>query len=160
MVTLLVLAPLALAACDEKAGADVAKVTIAGKPYFLEVAATDQVRYKGLGDRTFIEEDGGMIFVFRAPQPLAFVMRDCPIAIDILFLDGAGRVIAQHEMKAEEPRKPGETDEAYNARLKQYPSRFAAQFAVELREGSIRALGVKEGDQLQFDVAGLKARAQ
>lgn len=151
---------IAPAGCDQKAGADVARVKIAGQSYFLEVAATDAVRYKGLGGRTFIEEDGGMIFVFRMPQTLTFVMRDCPIAIDIIFLDGSGRVIALHEMKAEEPRKEGETEDAYNKRLVLYPSRFAAQFAVELKEGSIRKLGVKEGDLLDFDVAGLKARAQ
>ena len=151
---------LGLSGCDQKAGADVARVKIAGKSHFLEVAATNEVRYKGLGGRTFIEDDGGMIFVFRSPAVLSFVMRDCPIAIDILYLDGSGRVVAAHEMKAEEPRKPGETDETYNLRLKQYPSRFAAQFAVELKEGSIKKLGVKEGDLLEFDVAGLKARAQ
>jgi len=151
---------LALCGCDQKAGADVARVKIAGHSYFLEVAATDEVRYKGMGGRTFIEDDGGMIFIFRAPMTLGFVMRDCPIAIDILFLDGSGRVVAAHEMKAEEPRRVGETDTAYDNRLKQYPSRFAAQFVVELKEGSIRKLGVKEGDLLEFDAAGLKARAK
>jgi uncharacterized membrane protein (UPF0127 family) len=151
---------LGLYGCDEKAGADVARVKIAGHSYFLEVAATDEVRYKGLGDRKFIEDDGGMIFVFKGPMQLNFVMRDCPIGIDILFLDGSGRVLAQHEMNAEEPRKAGETDMAYNERLKQYPSRFPAQFAVELKDGSLKKLGTKEGDLLDFDVAGLKARAQ
>lgn len=148
------------AGCDQKAGANVEVVKISGKSYFLEVAATDQVRFKGLGGRTFIEDDGGMLFVFRMAMPLSFVMRDCPIGIDIAFLDGSGRVVATHEMKAEEPRKPGETDEGYDNRLKKYPSRFAAQFAVELKEGSLAKLGVKEGDMFAFDAAGLKAKAQ
>ncbi len=150
----------ALHGCDEKTSADVARVKIAGQSYFLEIAATNEVRMKGLGGRTHIDDDGGMLFVFRAPAVLSFVMRDCPITIDILFLDGSGRVVAAHEMTPEEPRKPGETDQAYDNRLKLWPSRFAAQFAVELKEGSIKKLGVKEGDLVEFDLAGVKAKAQ
>jgi uncharacterized protein len=145
-------------------------VTIAGKVFKLDVAADDKVRYKGLGGRDSIPEDGGMIFTFPRSswQVMGFVMRDCPIDIDILYLDGSGRVLTACEMKKEPPRdpakgegQPGELNvRPYEDRLKQYSSRFPCSFAVELKAGSIKKLGVKEGDKLLFDVEGLKAIAK
>jgi uncharacterized membrane protein (UPF0127 family) len=93
-------------------------------------------------------------------------MRDCPIDIDIIYLDSGGRILAMHEMKAEAPRGPsegvpGSTDNmAYEQRLKRYPSKFPAQFAIELRGGTIKTLDIKEGDQLSLNVKRLKADAQ
>lgn len=163
---------LVTAGCEEAdpASAKVAPVKISGKTFHLEVAADAPTRMKGLGSRTHIEEDGGMIFVFPESQKAVqnFVMRDCPIAIDIIYLDSAGRVLTTHTMTPEPPRaedgsegKPGDMNNAkYENRLKRYSSRFPSQFVIELREGTINRLGVKEGDQVVFDVAGLKRRAR
>ncbi|MBC7835876.1 MAG: DUF192 domain-containing protein [Phycisphaerales bacterium] len=155
-----------LPACDEKAGQDVAKVVIAGEPFYLEIAIDDAKRVKGLGDRTHIEDDGGMLFVFPHVAKRDFVMRDCPIAIDILFLDGSGRILTMHNMMPEAPRGPGEQpsnasgDAAYHERLKRYPSRYPSQIVVELQGGMIQKLGVKEGDLIEMDEESLKARAR
>ncbi len=134
-------------------------VTIAGRVFKLEPALDDKTRTKGLGDRTEIAEDGGMLFVFPDIARRDFVMRDCPIPIDIIYLDGAGRVLTTHAMVPEEPRKPGESDYAYEMRLKRYPSRFPTGLVVELRGGMIKELGVKPGDKLEFDIEPLKKRA-
>ncbi|MFN8816398.1 MAG: DUF192 domain-containing protein [bacterium] len=161
---------LGMAGCDDKASDDVAVVKIAYKKFTLELALDDARRFRGLSERTFIEPDGGMLFVF--PDHLVavqgFVMRDCPIAIDIIYLDGSGRIVAMHEMKPEPPRDPakGEGTPAdannpiYNARLKQYSSRFPSQFVIELAGGTIKTLGVKDGDLVQLDIKALKKRAR
>jgi uncharacterized protein len=161
---------LSMAGCDDKASADVAVVKIGSKKFTLELALDDAKRFRGLSERTFIEPDGGMLFVF--PDHLVavqgFVMRDCPIPIDIIYLDGSGRIVAMHEMKPEPPRDPakgeGEPKDAnnpvYNARLKQYSSRFPSQFVIELAGGVIKSLGIKEGDLVQLDIKGLKKRAR
>jgi uncharacterized membrane protein (UPF0127 family) len=152
--------------CDEEASRDVAEVRIGGERLHLEIAADERTRMKGLSGRTHIERDGGMLFVFPAPGQLSFVMRDCLVDIDILFLDGAGRVVSMHEMKAEAPRGPGEgspgdlANAAYDRRLRKYPSRFRAQFAIEIRGGRLRELGVQEGDLVRMDVGALKALAK
>ncbi|HVU62702.1 MAG TPA: DUF192 domain-containing protein [Phycisphaerales bacterium] len=166
---------------------NIADVIISGKTYHLEIAADPAVRMKGLGGRTEIADDGGMIFVFAPSEVrvMGFVMRDCPIDIDILYLDGAGRVLTTYEMKAEAARGKDEGvagdsdlnelerklraspndealrariqgDETYEGRLKQYSSRFASTFVIELKAGSIKKLGVKEGDVVAFDRDGLK----
>lgn len=159
----------ALAACDEKdtVSADVAQVKLAGRTFHLQIAADFDTRMRGLGGRTHIDEDGGMIFVFPASQVAVqnFVMRDCPIDIDIIYTDGVGRILTMHEMKAEPPRgegegKDGEANEKYENRLPKYSSRYPATFAIELRAGSIRKLGLKEGDLAEFDHAALKKMAR
>ena len=66
-------------------------------------------QFRGLGGRTHIDPHGGMLFVFPFRTPTAFVMRDCPVPIDVAFLDSSGRVIAVHEMTPEPPRRAGES---------------------------------------------------
>lgn len=136
------------------------RVEISGRTFDLEIAADNASRTKGLSGRTSIPPDGGMLFVFPDARRLNFVMRDCPIPIDILFLDPTGRVVAKHKMKPEEPKRPGESDTDYERRLRLYPSGHSAQFAIELQGNMLDTLSVKEGDQIKLDLPRLKAMAK
>lgn len=157
-----------LSACDEPPADDekFAKVTIKDRDFRLELALDDEHRFKGLSGRKEIPKDGGMLFVFKRAEEREFVMRDCPIPIDIIFLDGTGRVVAKHKMKVEEPRRPDEpkTDDPsldkYEQRLKRYGSKYAAQFVIELAGDTLDTLEVKEGDKVKLDTVGLKKRAK
>lgn len=161
-------ATLQLSACDEPPADDdkFAKVTIKDKDFKLELALDDTKRFKGLSDRKEIPKDGGMLFVFKRPEEREFVMRDCPIPIDIIFLDGSGRVTAKHKMKVEEPRKADEpktddpTQDKYEQRLKRYNSKYPAQFVIELAGDTLDTLEVKEGDKVKLDTVALKKRAK
>lgn len=150
-------------------------VTIAGKPFTLELAVEPQVQFKGLGGRTEIKPDGGMLFVFPKPEPKSFVMRDCPIPIDIIYLDAAGRVVATYKMTAEPPRSEAEkkvsappgypkapdwtwTNDDYEERLKKYPSGFASQYVIELKGDTLDTLKVSKGDKVDLDIDALKKR--
>ena len=179
---LLAAAPVLLAGCatmtgcDDKVSAGNAKVKIAGQNYYLETALDNDKRFKGLSGRTSIESDGGMLFVFPDTRPTTmggFVMRDCPIDIDIIYVDKGGRVVTMYEMKPVTPaRQPDEGapgpdagkdtpgNRKYEARLKQYISRYPYDFVVELAGGSLKKLNLKEGDQLDFDREGLKKQAK
>ena len=169
----------ALGGCEEEGpvSANVVPVKIAGETFHLELAADNPTRMKGLGSRTTIAPDGGMLFVFTPSQRMVqnFVMRDCPTDIDIMYLDGAGRVLTTYTMKMEPPRKADGSEgkegefgtasgtapsDAYEKRLPRYSSRFPSPFVIELAPGTIQKLGVKEGDQVAFDTAGLKRRAR
>ena len=129
---------------------DTATLTVHGERFTVEVARTPQEQFRGLGGRTHIDADGGMLFPFGSPRLTAFVMRDCPIAIDVAFLDEEGRVISVHEMQPEPPRKPGESDTEYESRLRAYPSGLPAWFAFETKGGRLHELGVKGGDQVEI----------
>lgn len=160
-----------LSGCDDakKADPDHETVTIGGKSYVLEVSATPEKRFKGLSDRKSIADGTGMLFVFtdQQAQVLEFVMRDCPIPIDIIFLDRSGRITAMHAMKVEEARKASEpkpenprAEDPYEARLKRYSSRYVAQFAIELAGGELEKLSLKEGEKIPLDIEALKKRAK
>ncbi len=162
---------LSLSACDEPPADDdekFAKVTIKDKEFKLELALDDTKRFKGLSDRKEIPKDGGMLFVFaqRDVDVQEFVMRDCPVPIDIIYLDSSGRVTAKHKMKVEEPRKPDEpetknpSDDKYEQRLKRYSSKYPAQFVIELAGDTLDTLDVKEGDKIKLDTVALKKRAK
>lgn len=146
--------------CEREQDGAVYTVSLGGRTFHLELALDDQTRFRGLSERTHIERDGGMLFVFPRPAVQQFVMRDCPIPIDIVYLDGAGRVVAMHEMTPEEPRRPGESDAAYEQRLKRYSSGYAAQFVIEIAGGTLPGLRLSEGDRVELDTNGLKRRAR
>ena len=129
------------------------RVVIAGESFLLELALDADARYQGLSDRPVIPRDAGMLFVFPDARERSFVMRRCLVPIDLIYLDGAGRVISMHEMELE----------PYNRAdflLRQYRSHGPAQFVIELAEGSIRRLGLSRGDEVELPKEELKARAR
>ena len=154
--------------CDERSDGKVQTVKLGGKAFHLEVADTDEVRIKGLGQRDHIEPDGGMLFVFTTPKVSAFVMRDCAIDIDIIYLDQYGKVITTYEMKKEPARgadgkdegKVGDNNLAYENRLKKYDSRLPMQYVIEIKGGTLPSLNLKEGDKIDLPLAQLKSRAK
>jgi uncharacterized membrane protein (UPF0127 family) len=160
-----ILALLLVAACEPgataRAGApEVVFVALGGETFTLEVARDPATRQHGLSGRGAIPRNGGMLFVQPRPTPMAMVMRDCPVPIDVAFLDAAGRVVAVHEMAVEPPRAPGETPFAYEERLPLYESGAPACFAIETAGGRLRELGLAVGDRVPLDGESLTGRAR
>lgn len=152
---------LALRGCEKTqsaAAGNTLAVNVGGKTYTLDLALDDPTRVKGLGGRTVIDPKGGMLFGFKESILREFVMRDCPVSIDIIFLDAAGRIVAKHTMVPDAPRKPTESDRDYEVRLIRYGSKFPAQFVIELAGGEMKNLKLKAGDRIEFDHEGLKKR--
>jgi uncharacterized membrane protein (UPF0127 family) len=59
-----------------------------------------------------------------------------------------------HAMQVEsEPNTP-------EYRLKRYSSHYPAQFAIELKEGTIRRLGLAQGDRIDLPLEVLKGRVR
>jgi uncharacterized membrane protein (UPF0127 family) len=143
----------ALAAASAAQPLATRRVFLSGIAYELEIASDPATRTRGLSDRDAIDARGGMLFVFPDDATRVFWMRDCKVDIDIAFLDRSGRVVAAHRMKVEPPRLPSESDTEYLSRLRQYPSLAPARFAVELRAGSLSALGLSVGSLV--DVTGI-----
>jgi hypothetical protein len=139
---------------------EVAFVSLGGEAFTLELALDPETRQRGLSGRREIPRNGGMLFVLPRPQPFAMVMRDCPVPIDVAFLDAGGRVVALHEMAVEPPRAPGEPPSAYEARLPLYRSGAPVQLAIETAGGRLREVGLGVGARVALDLAGLVARAR
>ncbi|MEL6498542.1 MAG: DUF192 domain-containing protein [Planctomycetota bacterium] len=129
--------------------------------FSLEPALDDATRVLGLSHRDEIAADGGMAFFFTTARQQNFVMRHCPIPIDIVYVDGSGRVVSHHAMVPEKPQGENESEAAYNRRLRRYPSRFAVPIVLEFQGGTIERLGIEEGDVIDIDdLKGWRSRAR
>ena len=116
-------------------------ITPDGEVITLELAITQEQKMQGLMHRTSLQENTGMLFVFDAPQPLSFWMRNTLIPLDVLFLDDEGKIITIHTM-------PPCPDEETNC--PSYPSEAPAQYGLELNAGRAVELGLEVGDQLKI----------
>ena len=79
-------------------------VPLGGESFRLELALDPETRQLGLSGRPRIAANEGMLFVFPAPRPLAMVMRDCPVPIDVAFLDAAGVGGLDDQLAGQRPR--------------------------------------------------------
>jgi len=149
---LLVLA-LVFTGCASDDIGGVQRVEIGGEVFELELALTHATRFRGLSGREHIAPDGGMLFVFPREAERAFVMRECLVPIDILFLDPRGRVLNTHAMQVE----PAGTPES---QLKRYASKGKSSLVIELAGGTVDRLGVEAGNTIALPTLELKRRAR
>lgn len=133
---------------------------IAGTPFSLVVSCTDPTRQRGLGGVRDIAADGGMVFVFPDCRMRGFWMKDCLTDMDIVYLDALGYVTAIHTMRMEPPKRPDESDFAYEERLPRYSSVLPSQFVIELRAGRAAELGLKTQQKIELDRDALVAAAR
>jgi len=64
-----------------------------GHTFSLEVAADPASRARGYMGRARVGPRDGMLFIFEADDVHSFWMKDCKIALDIVWLDQSGRVV-------------------------------------------------------------------
>ncbi|MBT4768882.1 MAG: DUF192 domain-containing protein [Phycisphaerae bacterium] len=142
--------------CD-RSGASLEQVRIGARDWDLELAISEAAIRRGLMDRATIPAGTGMIFVFSTPTVHRFWMANCLIDIDVIFLDGQGRVTTMYRMKAEPARGSAESQLGYEQRLPLYSSHVPVRFAIEFPAGSIDHLGLRVGDRVDIDVDRLKS---
>lgn len=157
--TALFSAALLLAACESGNPPASMPVTAGGTTFQCRLALDDASRAKGLSGVESLGANEGMLFVFPDSAPRGFWMVDCLMDIDIAFIDPFGFVTAVHTMPKEPLQQEGEPRDAYEARLKRYPSVSPAQYALEVPPGALGKLGVKRGTRIEFDRDTLKKHA-
>jgi hypothetical protein len=155
----LLLAGFMLPACGRESNSH-AELQLGSRAWSLEIAADEAAIQQGLMDRADLPDGTGMLFVFASPGIHEFWMANCLIDIDVIFIDGQGRIAAMHEMKAEPPRQADESVWRYHQRLPLYTSRIPVRFAIELPAGSIAELGLRAGQPVDLDLQRLKSLAQ
>ena len=132
-----------------------ANIAFNGTTWSMELAIGDAAIQRGLMDRAALDEGSGMLFVFPRTELRSFWMAWCLMPIDLVFLDGRGRVVATHEMQTEPPKRDDEPDWAYFDRMTAYPSGVPVRFAAEFPAGTINAHGFKRGDKVELDIDNL-----
>ena len=76
-----------------------ATITLGTNALSVQIAADDASRERGLMSRTNLSENEGMVFVFPAPRPVAFWMKDTPTPLSIAYVGPSGRIFEIHDMK-------------------------------------------------------------
>ena len=139
-------AVVAVAVAAVAAEPPVFKIQVGAVPLWVEVAATPEVRARGLMDRDRLPPTRGMLFLFPRSERQTFWMRNTRIPLDIAFIDAAG-IITQIETMAPQSERT-------------YASRRPVRYALEVNRGWFRAHGVGVGDALRLppDVRGLPVR--
>jgi uncharacterized membrane protein (UPF0127 family) len=110
-------------------------LSIRGQQLVVEVASTSESRSTGLMNRFSLRTDQGMLFVFEAPQPLAFYMKNTYVPLSIAFVDQRGRIINIEDMRP--------LDESTHW------SKGPALYAIEMRQGWFAQRGIGAGDAVQ-----------
>ena len=64
-----------------------------GTVFALEVARTQEQVAQGLMFRESLSPSSGMVFLFDAPEPRSFWMKNCHFALDMVFTLKDGRVV-------------------------------------------------------------------
>ena len=72
-------------------------LTLNKKTYKLEVVSTSAGLEKGLSGRTSLPTDQCMLFVFKAPAPYGFWMKDMHFPLDIIWLNVGKEVVYTKE---------------------------------------------------------------
>jgi uncharacterized protein len=134
------LAVFALAVLPLAARAADAYVTLNGHRFSIEIAADNASREHGLMDRTQMDADHGMLFVFDDDAQRAFWMKNTKIPLDMLFIDAANRIVSiQHDVP------PCLADPCIA-----YSSGAPARYVLELNGGQAAKLGLTSGDRVDI----------
>ena len=104
----------------------------------VEVADTPSKREMGLQYRRDLGRDNGMIFLFPADAPLSFWMKNTPIPLDMIFINGERKIVCIVEQATPYTLAP---------RAVAAPSKYV----LEINGGLAKLHGLKTGDSVRFD---------
>lgn len=132
----LMILPLAACASDAQHW-----VELNGKRYAVEVADDDAERARGLMFRDSLPAERGMLFIHDAEEPQAYWMKNTRIPLDILYFDGARKLVSQQRDVPACTLGDG---------CPPYPSAAPARYVLELNAGQAEAMGLQDGAELTF----------
>jgi uncharacterized membrane protein (UPF0127 family) len=118
-----------------KAGREVA--------FDVEIADTPAKRQLGLQYRRELAENRGMLFLFANEREQSFWMKNTPIPLDMVFINGDQKIVGIVQEAA-----PFSLD----TRSVSVPSRFV----LEIKGGLSRRYGMQTGDRVRFE--GVRSR--
>jgi len=109
--------------------------------FAVEIADTEPAREKGLMYRKQLPEGQGMLFDFHRDQEVAFWMKNTYIPLDMIFIQGDGRIL-----------RIAENAEPLSTRT--IPSGGAVRAVLEVIGGTAEKLGIGPGDRVAYPPFG------
>ena len=117
-------------------------VSSTGRHQFkVEIAETQAQMTQGLMFRRSLAPDAGMLFDYKAPTVATMWMRNTLIPLDMLFVDGQGRIVNIHQR-------------AVPQSLDIIAAAAPVRAVIELNGGTVARLGIAPGDQVQHPIFG------
>jgi uncharacterized protein len=114
------------------------RLEVGGSTIHLEVAESLAERERGLGGRSCMKTDQGMLFVFENPDTYCFWMKDMNYPLDMIWLGKDKKIV----------------DIIANVQPESYPKGYCpardSMYVIELTSGRASGLGLKSGQQLSF----------
>jgi uncharacterized membrane protein (UPF0127 family) len=103
----------------------------------VEVVSTPETRAQGLMFREKLAANAGMLFIYPGEQPVSFWMKNTLIPLDMLFLKADGSIVHIAHKAVPHDETPIDSGAAVKAVL-------------EVNGGTADALGIKEGDRVEY----------
>ncbi len=104
---------------------------------YVEVADTPQALKNGLMYRTSLGEHDGMLFIFDRDGPQSFWMRNTPLPLDMVFVNGEMEVVDINHNAT-----------PYSESV--FTSRESCRYVVEVNGGFCEKHGIREGDRMNI----------
>ncbi|MFA7301075.1 MAG: DUF192 domain-containing protein [Candidatus Shapirobacteria bacterium] len=111
-------------------------IKINDQDFTIEIATTPSQLSLGLGNRSSLCQNCGMLFVFPSPQILQFWMKDTLIPLDMIFIDQNKKIVNIITAPIND--------------LRLYNSTSPSLYCLELNAGTTTKLNLKSGDVLNF----------
>lgn len=115
-------------------------IAVGAHKIFTEVASTPAAQARGLGGRSCIPADAGMLFSFNQPGQYSFWMKDMKFPIDIIWISAGHKAVLVKQ----------------NVLPSTYPSGFAnpisrpAKYVLELQANASTRLNISAGTPVNF----------
>ena len=109
--------------------------------FTVEVAETPEQMEQGLMFRRAMAPDAGMVFDYKTPTVATMWMRNTLIPLDMLFVDGQGRIVNIHQR-------------AVPQSLDIIAAAAPVRAVIELNGGTAARLGIAPGDRVQHPIFG------
>jgi hypothetical protein len=109
--------------------------------FIVEVAKTPAQMEQGLMFRRSMASDAGMLFEYEEPVVATMWMRNTLIPLDMLFVDGRGRIVNIHQR-------------AVPLSLDVISAAGPVRAVIELNGGTAARLGIAPGDLVQHQIFG------
>ncbi len=119
-------------------------VTIGGVPFTAEIADTDELRSKGLGERDSLAAQTGMLFLFPDGRTSSFWMKGMRFPLDFVWIGADCAVV---DLTENVPHEPPNTP---NSELEIFTSASPAAYTFEINAGEVNRFGIAVGDGVQF----------
>jgi uncharacterized membrane protein (UPF0127 family) len=114
--------------------------------FHVELADTPEERAQGLMNRESLARSAGMLFVYPAPQPVGFWMKNTLIPLDMIFMDASGTV-----------RRIGHEAQPHDERPVMGGN--GIQTVLEINGGLARRIGISEGWEMRHPAVDQGAAA-